>query len=240
MAQQTTEPPAQTTIAPDQKDLRALLAEIPYWQGIAPDALNALVQVAQCCRVPAGQVIFVEGDPCAGWYLVASGVVKICRYTEDGREHILALMQPGDSFNEVSVLDGGPNPATTIAHTDTVLWRVSREDFRLLSSRYPDLVWGLAQSMAARTRYLVRLVEDLVMRSVKGRLARLLLEQAQANQDAEVPRLLTQEEMAAHLGTVREMVGRAMRSLAASGLIEFDRHRIVILDPEGLEQEATA
>ena len=76
------------------------------------------------------------------------------------------------------------------------------------------------------------------MRTVKGRVARLLLDQAQTNQADVVPRLLTQEEMASRLGTVREMVGRALRSLAADGVIEFDRHRIVILDPLRLAQEA--
>ncbi len=217
-----------------------LLQQVPYWQGIPDEALLALAQAAQPIQAPAGKTLFVEGEPCAGWYVVESGVVKICRYSREGREHILALMHPADSFNEVSVLDGRGNPATAVTHTDAVVWRVPREDFRVLSCRYPCLVWGLAQSMAERTRYLVRLVEDLVMRSVKGRLARLLLDQARMNQETQVPRLMTQEEMAAYLGTVREMVGRALRSLAAAGLIEFDRHRIVILDPEGLEREATS
>ena len=92
--------------------------------------------------------------------------------------------------------------------------------------------------MASRARYLVGLVEDLAMRNVRGRLARLLLEEAEGTERRTVPRMLTQEEMAARLGTVREMVGRTLRSMAASGLIEFDRHRIVILDPERLAEEA--
>jgi len=85
----------------------------------------------------------------------------------------------------------------------------------------------MAEQVAGMARHLVDLVEDLAMRTVKGRVARLLLDQAQTNQADVVPRLLTQEEMASRLGTVREMVGRALRSLAANGVIEFDRHRIV-------------
>lgn len=76
------------------------------------------------------------------------------------------------------------------------------------------------------------------MRSVKGRLANLLLDQAEANETDAVPRMLTQEEMASRLGTVREMVGRALRGLASDGIIEFDRHRIVVLDVERLRKEA--
>jgi CRP/FNR family transcriptional regulator len=84
----------------------------------------------------------------------------------------------------------------------------------------------------------VGLVHDLAMRSVRGRLARLLLEEAEHTQSGIVERLLTQEQMAARLGTVREMVGRTLRSMANDGLIQFDRHRIVILDPQRLAEEA--
>ena len=97
---------------------------------------------------------------------------------------------------------------------------------------------GYIESISRRTRQLVGMVQDLSMRSVKGRLAHLLLEQAEANEDDALPRMLTQEEMASRLGTVREMVGRALRSLASAGIIEFDRHRIIILDVERLRKEA--
>ena len=76
------------------------------------------------------------------------------------------------------------------------------------------------------------------MRSVRGRLAHLLLMLAGESEDDEVPRLLTQEQMASKLGTVREVVGRALRDLAADRIIEFDRHRIVILEPDRLAEEA--
>ena len=155
-----------------------------------------------------------------------------------GREYILHMVQPGGTFNDVAVLDGGPNPATATAHTDALVWRIDRADFHRIVDRHPDLAWALLEDLAGRARFLVGLVEDLSMRSVRGRLARLLLEEGEAQQTDVVPRLLTQEEMAARLGTVGEMVGRTLRSLAADGIIEFDRHRIVILDPERLAQEA--
>ncbi len=115
-----------------------------------------------------------------------------------------------------------------------------------LAERYPDLAWALIESLARRARYMLDLVQDLSMRNVRSRLAHLVLTQARASlrEDArdaardEMPRLLTQEEMASRLGTVREVVGRALRGLAADGIIEFDRHRIVILDAERLAQEA--
>jgi CRP/FNR family transcriptional regulator len=105
---------------------------------------------------------------------------------------------------------------------------------------HPALGWALIESLAHRARHLVDLVQDLSMRDVKGRLARLLLEQAQADTTQTAPRLLTQEEMASQLGTVREVVGRALRTLTTQGIIKFDRHRIIILDQERLAEAAEA
>jgi CRP/FNR family transcriptional regulator len=99
------------------------------------------------------------------------------------------------------------------------------------------LAWALLESIARRTRHLVFVVEDLALRSVKARVARLLLAQAaRASKPGELRRdqMITQAEMAARLGTVREMIGRALRDLADDGLIEFDRHRIVIIDRDRL------
>ena len=152
----------------------------------------------------------------------------------------LHLIHRGDTFNDVSVLDGGPNPATAIAHTDVVVSRLTRADLQAVALRHPDLAWALIESLARRARHLIGLVQDLSMRNVRGRLAHLLLEQAQATGDESIRRMLTQEEMASRLGTVREVVGRALRGLAGDGIIEFDRHRIVILDPDRLADEAAA
>lgn len=216
------------------------MQSVSYLAGLGADILTDLASVACERSYVAGQVIFWEGEPVVGLYLVAEGIVKISRYSTEGREHILHLIQTGDTFNDVAALDGGPNPATATAYTNATIYMIPRHHLRVVVERYPDLAWALIESMARRARYLVNMVEDLSMRSVKGRLARLLIEQAEANHSGAVPRLLTQEEMASRLGTVREMVGRALRSLAAEGIIEFDRHRIVVLDAERLADIAIA
>jgi CRP-like cAMP-binding protein len=117
---------------------------------------------------------------------------------------------------------------------------IPRPELMRLAGQHPELAWALIESMARRARYLVAKVEDLSMRSVKARVARLLLEQAAQHEQEALPRLLTQEEMANQLGTVREMVGRALRNLADEGVIAFDRHYITILDVERLTSAAAA
>ncbi|GIV78816.1 Crp/Fnr family transcriptional regulator [Litorilinea aerophila] len=218
----------------------ALWQSVPYFEGLDPQVIQELAQAAVRHACPAGHMIFTEGEPSTGLYLIEAGTVKISRFSREGREHILHLLNRGDTFNDVAALDGGPNPATATAFTDAVVWHLDRGSLRQAVDRHPALAWALIESMARRARYLLGLVEDLSMRNVRGRLARLLLEEASRHEADQVPRLLTQEEMASRLGTVREVVGRALRSLAAEGLIEFDRHRIVILDAAGLAREAEA
>jgi CRP/FNR family transcriptional regulator len=218
-----------------------LLRRVPYFGGLPDEALAALARAAGSRRYSRGQVIFLEGEPCAGLFIVAAGEVKIFKLSAQGREQILQQLGPGGTFNEVAALDGGPNPASVAATADASLYHISRAEIRRLARRYPDLAWALIESIAHRARHLVGMVEDLALRSVKARLARLLLGEAARASDAgaiDRSHMVSQAEMAARLGTVREMVGRALRDLSDEGLISFDRHRIVITDRAGLETAA--
>jgi CRP-like cAMP-binding protein len=219
----------------------ALLRRVSYFSHLPEEVVAALAAAAGGRRYARGQLIFLEGEPCAGLFVVDTGAVKIYKLSPQGREQILARLGPGDTFNEVSVLDGGPNPASAEATADAVVWVIARTDMQRLTQRFPALAWALIESIAARARHLVEMVEDLSLRSVKARLAKLLLHEAeQAAGQSEIDRaqMMTQTEMAARLGTVREMVGRALRELADEGLITLDRHRIVIADRERLTTTA--
>jgi CRP/FNR family transcriptional regulator len=222
----------------DRSRVFQLLSRVHFLEGLPAGVVGALAQVARAARYDPGEVIFLEGDAAHAIYLLEQGVVKISRTSLEGREYIMHLVQAGGTFNDVAALDGGPSPATATALTLATLWRIERADLQRITAEHPALAWALMADLAGRARYLVGVVEDLAMRSVRGRLARLLLEQAMASRTEVVPMMMTQEEMAARLGTVREMVGRTLRSMAAAGILEFDRHRIVVLDPESLAQEA--
>lgn len=220
-----------------QPDL-ALWRQVPFLHELSDETLTALAGVAVQQQFTQGQMLFLEGEPTAGLYLVEQGTVKVCRYAADGREHILQLMHPGDTFNDVSALDGGPNPACAVAFTDGSAWVVPRPALRTVVAAQPELAWALIESISRRARYLVGVVQDLAMRNVKGRLARLLLDQAEAAERGQPVPALTQEEIASRLGTVREVVGRALRSLAADNIIALERQQIVIVDRARLEQAA--
>ncbi|MBN1316534.1 MAG: Crp/Fnr family transcriptional regulator, partial [Anaerolineales bacterium] len=178
-----------------------------------------------------------EGDPNAGLYLLVSGRAKISRMSLDGREQVLAPLRPGDSCNEVPVIDDGPNPASLTTIEDSVFWIWSGAEMKRLRVELPGLTEAITNSLAGRCRELVDKVYRLSFLSVAARLAHFLIEQAsqQQNQDLD-RRRWTQEEIAANIGTVREMVGRSFRSLENDGLIRVNRHRIEILDRAAMEK----
>ncbi len=219
-------------------DTLHLWSQVNYLATLPPSVVEALAAVATRRSFRAGEMLFIEGEPVAGLFLVESGRVKVSRFSREGREHTLHLVGPGATFNDVAALDGGPNPATAIAIDDAIVWRIDRADLHRVAVAQPSLAWALIESIARRTRDLVATVQDLAMRNVRGRLARLLLEQAEAAERGDPPESMTQEDMAARLGTVREVIGRALRALAADGIVEVDRNRIMVLDRVRLEDEA--
>jgi CRP/FNR family cyclic AMP-dependent transcriptional regulator len=216
-------------------ETKSLLRAIPYFQTLEDEGLVAAAQAVICRRYGAGEIIFLEGEPDAGLLLVVAGLCKIYRLSEGGREHVLAMLKPGDSCNEVPVIDGGPNPANLAAVEEATVWIITQESLNRLRRQYPSLNDMIIRNLAMRCRQLVQRVYNLSFLSVTGRLAAFLLQQS--DQDSELNRRQwTQDEIAAHLGTVREMVGRAFKELQEAELIAFDRHRIEILDRAGLAE----
>lgn len=204
----------------------------PFFQHLRAAALE---EIARCVRTRSysrGELILLEGEDCPGVYLVQKGFVKILRSSEEGRTQTLAILGPGHPFNEVPAVDGGPNPASAEALTDAVVYVISRADFLRIMERHPQVSQAVLVSFAARLRQMVELASDLSLRTVPQRLAKLLLDQAHAAGQ------MTQHEMAARLGTVREVVGRALRALTDEGLIRIEGSRIVITDRVGLQRRA--
>jgi CRP/FNR family transcriptional regulator len=212
---------------------KALLTSVPYFTALDGEALAAAAREVTVRRCAAGELIFLEGEPAAGLHLVAEGLCKVYRVSMEGREHVLAALAPGDSCNEVPAVDGGPNPASLAAVEDSTVWILSSEALARLRREYPALNDVIIHSLALRCRQLVQRVYNLSFLSVTGRLASFLLQQTD-ERNALSRRRWTQNEIAAHLGTVREMVSRALRELQEAELIALDRHRIEILDREGL------
>lgn len=215
----------------------ALLASAPYFAELDPQTLDAVAREAIRRDLAADGLLFLEGEPCAGLWIVAEGRLKGVRSSPSGREQTLSVFRPGDVFNAVGVFTGAPNPITVIALEPSILWLVPRDAVRRLMDRHPDLTHSVVRHLSERVLALVDLVEDLSLRTVEMRLARVLLEQASDEVLHRRP-WATQAEMAARLGTVTFVLNRALRAFEEEGLISVKRRKIEILDPEGLRIRA--
>ncbi len=213
-------------------ELLEFLQRHPFFNRLDALRLREIAIHFQARRFDRGGLILLEGDTCRAVYFVAEGYVQVFRGSEDGRIQTLAILGPGRQFNEVPALDNGPNPASAEALSDTTLYCIPADDFRRIVEQHPEISKAILQEFAARLRHLVELASDLTLRTVPQRLAKLLLEQAQ------VAGMLTHHETASRLGTVREVVGRALRTLTEEGLIRIEGHRIIIVNREGLERKA--
>lgn len=213
------------------------LSSVPYFSELGRPAMDAIVQAAVRREYQPGQIVFLEGEDCAGLFVVEAGWLKAVKTSPEGREQVLRFVGPGEVLNEIGVFAGAENPATVIALAPTTIWQIDPDVILRLLHDYPELGHNVVQSLAERVLYLVSLVEDLSLRSVEARLARLLLDRAQ-DQTVHRRRWATQAEMAARVGTVLDVLNRALQELAREGLIEVERHQIRILDAERLRAKA--
>lgn len=211
-----------------------LLKAVSYFSGLDGAALSLVAQSAIRRAYDAGQVVLIEGEPCAGLFIVENGWLKVIKIGLDGREQVLQMLKSGDVFNGISVFTDSPNQATVSALEPSVLWLVPREVLLKLMDENPSLAREVVRDLAGRVIHLVRMVEDLSLRSVEARLARLLLEQAEG-ESVKRRRWATQAEMASRLGTVPDVVNRSLRKLSEEGMLHVERHQIQILDKEGLK-----
>ncbi|MFU8796088.1 MAG: Crp/Fnr family transcriptional regulator [Dehalococcoidia bacterium] len=210
------------------------LRDVPYFSGLDTAQLASIGNRIFQKTADRAEIISLEGEGATSLYLVASGVVKVFKTSAEGKEQIISIVRPGESFNDVPVFDGGPNPVSARAMGPVLLYGISGDDMRSILREHPGVAVNVVVTLARRVRHLLGLVEDLSFKHVIGRVARILLEHAARDRDPG-PRL-TQQEMAAMAGTVREVVGRSLKALADEGVIRLDRNRIVIIDEEALQK----
>lgn len=212
---------------------------VPCFSGMGPEVMARIDRAAHTHQYQAGATIFNEGDPCAGFFVVVEGLVRIYRISPEGRMHTLSLLRPLISFNEVAAVDGGPNPYNAVAVTQCTIMIIAHNLLMELLATERDLLQNYVQALAHVNREYIERLEDMTFRSIPSRLAKLFLhETTYADQISEAPTRLTQEEIASILGTTREVVGRALRGLLNAGLLRKKGREVFIADRAGLEHLA--
>lgn len=218
-----------------------LLRQVPYFSELDASLLKNLAGQVRERKHKAGEVVLLEGEPCEGLYFVASGRVKVFKASGEGKEQVLRILGPGRTFNDVPVFDGGPNPGSIATLEPSTIGHVPKGVVLALVESHPKVAKAVIRLLATRLRALTLMIEDLSLRGVVARVAKLLLDCTRGHQtlveDAGgACARLTQHQIAAMTGSVREVVQRALKTLERDGAIRLERARVVILDPRALER----
>jgi CRP-like cAMP-binding protein len=232
--------PHNSTTSEVDRAIRAL-STVRHFTELPLHVQTALASVAIPRQFEEGQVIFMEGEPANWLYILESGWVKASRISPEGREQALLFLKKGDVFGDVAILTGTNYPGTVLALEKVQVWAIEKTDILDLIARHPELALSIIRSLGQRILYYIGLVEDLSLRSVEARLAHTLLKNAEySGVQLIVPRRAwtTFDRMANRLGTVRDVLSRALRSLEEEGLLRVEKRAIVLLDPEGLARRS--
>ena len=215
------------------------LRQIPLFATLSAEELAHVARVTLQRHYDRGDLILLEGDLGGALYYVRSGLVKVFKTSVGGKEQVLRLISAGHTFNDVPALDGGPNPASAAALEPSDVYVVRRTELRNLITTRPEVAEAVVQTLASALRHLVALVEDLSLITVTARVANIMLDQEASSHDEQHAYHLTQREMAALVGSAREVVGRALKELEAAGAIEMRQGRAVVLSRERLRMLAS-
>ncbi|MCE9646104.1 MAG: Crp/Fnr family transcriptional regulator [Chloroflexi bacterium] len=203
-----------------------------YFDELPEDVLWEISEHMHLREYQRGDVLFWEGDPCDGLNIVQQGSAKIFRVSPQGRQYIVRILQEGDTFAEVPAFDGATNPANVEALETSHVWVIDSETLRGLVKRHPQFAQKVLVNFGQMLRGMVRMVSEMAFYQVTHRLARLIDEFPQEKSKP----AWTQEQLAARLGTVREVVARSLKELERSGAIKIEDRRIQIADKEIFQQ----
>lgn len=213
------------------------VSRLRYFSGVDPEHLNGITQLFNQKAYLKGQTIMSEGDQAENLHFVSSGVVKVFKTSSEGKEQIIKILRPGESFNDVAVFSSGPCPYSAQAlGTTTIIYWIHKSNLMPFMEKNVKVAQNAIEIVAEQERILLTLVEDLSFKNVVGRVAKILMNNLEHGPEG--IHKLTQYEMAAMAGTAREVVGRSLKNLEDMGVIKLDKHKIVISDKVRLNQLA--
>jgi CRP-like cAMP-binding protein len=228
-----------------QPALLSILSKVSYFRDLDPGVLAGIAGHCRARRCSAGEIVFMEGDPCLDLCVLESGRVLFYRINADGREQVLKVFErPGDTFCIPSAFSEGRHIVSVKATAETRLQLLGMETVNRIVQQYPSVGLKLIATAGEHMAHLVALAQDLALKSATARLAKHLLdvaagESAAPNEPVQIPRARVREdELASILGTVRVNVSRGLRNLARQGAIELDRKFIRLLDLRMLKRIA--
>lgn len=222
-------------------DETTLLKQIPLFADLPPEHLTPLAAALERQSYRKGQVILRQGEPGDSLYVILSGQVRIYTLSPDGYEVSVWICSKGDFFGEMALLTNQPRSANVEAMRRTEALRLHRHAFRSHLLSNPQAAIRIIETLSERLRRTTESVEGLVALNVNQRIARKLLELAAHHGIRQADGILidldlSQEAMASLVGTTRESANRALSALREQGIVQIERVRILVTQPEALEK----
>lgn len=206
-----------------------MLENIDLFSGLDPEELARLSNKAVIHSYPKNTIVINQGDISNSLHVIVSGKVNVFLSNEDGKEIILNTHGPGECFGEMALLDAGPRSASVITTETSKLAIISKLDFETFLQESPQTMLKILQQAFARIRALTETVSSLALLDVYGRVARLLLQDAEEVDGVNVVQTgITQQDIANRIGSSREMVSRILKDLKTGGYIELKGKQIII------------
>lgn len=217
------------------------LNRVKLFKGFSLEDAERIENLSEMVKVKRRHVIFMPGDTSDKIYLLKSGLVKISRVTEDGKELTLFFLSPGDVFGETALVDKSPRNTLAQAYEDCVLQVIERESALRFLISHQDFLFSLTQLISDRRRRLENKIDNLLFKGAHARLAGLFLELADEfgvrdSRGIIINLKLTHREIANLIGSTRETVSFALLDMRKDELIQNDGKRVVLLDLPRLEQ----
>ncbi|MCA2983479.1 Crp/Fnr family transcriptional regulator [Gemmatimonas sp.] len=229
---------APSTMSVSLDRITDFLSTVPLFRELDRAAVRGFAEYTRERKFSKGAMIVAEGDPGDALFVVRSGEVKVVLAGEDGRDVILNVLNVGDHFGELALIDGRPRSAHVIATQASSLLTLSRADFRRQVEQSPQVAWGLMVELSRRLRQADGTIGSLVLLDVPGRVAKVLLEHATPGEPATLVKQLTHQVIAQMIGASRETVSRAMAEFQEKGIISVQRRIVTITDRTALEARA--
>ena len=214
------------------------LSRIALFAALSESELHGLAQRTVEKKFAADEILFWEGEPCAGIFLIIQGSVKIFRTSASGREVMLSIETAPATVAELPLFDGGTYPASVCVVEPVLALFINKNDFQQFCRQNPDVALKVLAVVGNRLRHLVGLVESMTFGSVTQRLARMLLDASKAAGSDTFDLPATHQELASRLGTVREVVSRNLGRFRAQGLISIRDRQVQIVNRAGLQLES--
>ena len=205
-----------------------MLENVPLFSGLPKEALAEIEQHGSVKSYKKHVIVINQDDETYSLYVILSGSVKVFVSGDDGREVVLNHQQAGDYFGDLALIDKQPRVASVMTTEPSKFMIISREDFLTCLSKNPEIAINLIKPMTSRMRMLAKNVSSLALLDVYGRVARILLEQAEEQGGVLVTEKLTQQEIADMVGASRAMVSRILKDLKEGGYISIEKKRITI------------